>query len=210
VSGTNVRIGYSSTRNGTVQLQRNTVVGGSTVLELGYWSSATLSANTLVGPSGLVRLNDGSTSGKVWSANVHRRDPGASAWHWAGRSYSFSAWRSATGLAATDQAITGVPIGAQVIVRPNRYEPGRAMVTVYNWSRLGAVAVNLASVLSAGQSYEVYNVQNLASPVAGGVFGGGSITLPMSGVTPPPPVGMGSSRSPRTGPDFDVFIIRKR
>jgi hypothetical protein len=210
-AGTNVRIGYSTTRNGSVQLQRNTLVGGSTVLEFGYWSSASVSGNTLVGSSSMVRLNDNSTSGKSWGGNTHRRDPSASAWRYTSSSYSFNSWRSATGLAATDQAQSGTPTGTQVIVRPNVYEPGRAMITVFNWSGQGSVNVNLAGVLNAGERYEVYNVQNLfGQPVASGTFGGGSISLPMNGVTPPAPIGMGSSRAPRTGPEFDVFIVRKQ
>jgi len=40
-----------------------------------------------------------------------------------------------------------------------------------------------------------------------GLYAGGTISIPMSGVNPPPPIG-GSPTPPRkTGPDFDVFIF---
>jgi hypothetical protein len=65
-------------------------------------------------------------------------------------------------------------------------------------------------VLSPGDRYEVRNVQKLfGAPIASGTFNGGAITLPMSGVTPPTPVGLSSSLAPKTGPDFDVFVVAK-
>lgn len=99
---------------------------------------------------------------------------------------------------------------AKIIVRPNAYEPGRANIIVYNWTGGGTVSVNLAGVLTAGDRYEVRNVQDLfGAAVASGTYGGGSITLSMAGVNPPVPVGVTASPAPRTGPDFDVFIVTK-
>jgi hypothetical protein len=95
-----------------------------------------------------------------------------------------------------------------VFVRPNAYEAGRATVTVYNWSQLGAVSVDLSGIVPVGARYEVRNVQDLyGAPVASGSFGGGAVSIPLGGVTPPTPVGLTSSRSPRTGPYFDVFLV---
>jgi hypothetical protein len=100
---------------------------------------------------------------------------------------------------------------AAVFVRPNLYEPGRATIIVYNWSGQGSVTADLSAVLPVGASYDVRNVQNLfGAPVVSGTYGGGSIVLPMSGVTPPVPVGLSSSSAPKTGPYFDVFIVTKR
>jgi hypothetical protein len=54
----------------------------------------------------------------------------------------------------------------------------------------------------------VHNVQDLfGAPVASGTFGGGAVTLPLSGVPPPAPTGMASSPSPGTGTDFHVFVV---
>jgi hypothetical protein len=102
---------------------------------------------------------------------------------------------------------TGTPT---VFVRANAYERGRANVVVYNWTGQNSVSVSMAGVLSAGDRYEVHNVQDLnGAAVASGTFSGGSITLPTTGVQPPAPVGVSSSPAPRTGPDFDVFIVTK-
>jgi hypothetical protein len=98
----------------------------------------------------------------------------------------------------------------KVFVRPNAYEKGRGNIVVYNFNGQGSVAVDLGNVLSSGDRYEVRNVQNLnGTPVASGTFSGGSVSIPLNGVTPPTPVGLSSPRAPRTGPDFDVFIVVK-
>jgi len=100
------------------------------------------------------------------------------------------------------------PTQPLVFVRPNAYEPGRANVIIYNWSRQAAVSVDLSSVLSVGRRYEVRNVQDLfGAPVASGTFGGGTLSFPMAGITPPTPIGLTSSPSPVTGPDFNVFLV---
>ena len=57
-SGTNVRVGYGTLQNGSVQLANNYFIGGSPVLEMNYWTSPTLTGNTLIGTGTLARLND--------------------------------------------------------------------------------------------------------------------------------------------------------
>ena len=113
------------------------------------------------------------------------------------------------------QTLTGntttTPTSTQVFVRPVAYETGRANVIVYNWGRLGSVMADVSSVLQPGDRYVVLNAQDFfGTPVASGTYSGGSIALPMSGVAAPIPVGMSSTRAPKTGPNFDVFIVTKR
>jgi hypothetical protein len=79
---------------------------------------------------------------------------------------------------------------------------------VVNWGRAGSVGVDLTTVLGLGSLYEIRNVQALfAAPIASGTFNGSPVLIPMTGVTPPAPVGYTSSPAPRTAPDFDVFIV---
>src|SRR5436190_445427 len=93
-------------------------------------------------------------------------------------------------------------------VLPNAYEPGRAAVIIYNWSRQASVSVDLSSVLGVGRRYEVRNVQDLfGAPLVSGTFGGGTLSFPMAGITRPTPVGLSSSPAPVTGPDFNVFLV---
>jgi len=123
-----------------------------------------------------------------------------------GAGISEGTWTNATvtGNTVLSASATGA---VRVFVRPNRYEPGRANVIVYNPSGQGSVTVDLSGVVPPGVRYEVRNVQDLfGAPVASGT-GGGAISLPMSGVRPPTPVGMSSSSAPTTGPYFNVFVV---
>jgi len=82
-----------------------------------------------------------------------------------------------------------VPPRPRVFVRPNRYEPGRAHVVVYNWNQQPSVKVDLSAVLTRGQSYEMRNVQDLfGPPVARGTYDGDSVVV-------------------GTGRAFDVFVV---
>jgi hypothetical protein len=72
------------------------------------------------------------------------------------------------------------------------------------------VPIDLSPVLSAGDSFDIWNAQALfAAPVLSGKYTGGTVTLPMAGVTPPAPLG-GTRTPPVTGPEFDVFVVLKR
>ncbi len=53
------------------------------------------------------------------------------------------------------------PTGAKVFIRPNQYEAGRAHITVFNWDALPSVSVDLSSILSVGQAFEIRNGQNI-------------------------------------------------
>ena len=98
------------------------------------------------------------------------------------------------------------PTGVKVFVRPNAYESGRAHIAVYNWDLDPSVSVDLSSVLAPGASYVVRNAQNpFGAAVASGTYGGGSISLPMTGLSAAPPVG--AAPPPATGPEFQVFIL---
>jgi hypothetical protein len=207
--GRNVRVGYGTLQNGSVTVTGNQFVGGTPVLDFGYWSSATVGSNLMVGAGQMVRQNNASTGGLSWLANIQRRDPASTSWYSGGSWRTFSAWKTATGLGLTDQALSGLPTGAQVFVRPSTYEAGRATITVYDWSKSGSVLVNLAGVLSIGDRFEVRSVQSLfGQPLVSGTFNG-SVVLPVGAVGPTAPVGMSASVAPRLGADFDVFVVTK-
>ena len=123
---------------------------------------------------------------------IVRRDPGAPG----------QVWRDNVELAP--------PRATKVVVRPNPYEAGRAHIIVYNWAKQPSVSVDLSGVLAAGDRYEVRNVQDLfAAPVASGTMTGTSLSIPMQGVAPPAPVGLRSSPAPKTGPEFDTFVVTR-
>jgi hypothetical protein len=91
--------------------------------------------------------------------------------------------------------VNGRPTGTRVFVRPNRYEPGRAHVAVFNWDGKDAVELDLKGAgLKPGQKFQVHNVLDLyGKPVAQAVYDGKPLRVPMS-------------RSP-IAPDFDAFLV---
>ena len=206
----NLVMGFENYSNAAMTLQNNYAVGGTYVLSVGRWNQLTAKDNRLFGTSRVMQLKDTVLSGFVWSTNTYQRDPLAAAWQYKGADYGFSTWTLKTGLGLTDVTVPVTPTNAQVFVRPNAYEAGRATVVVYNWGRGSSVNVDLGNVLPAGSTYEVRNVQDLfGAPVASGTFSGASISIPMGGVSPPSPIGGAAHAPPRTGPDFDVFIVRQ-
>jgi len=109
------------------------------------------------------------------------------------------------------QMQASLPTATKVVLRANPYETGRANVAVYNWGQESSVSLDLSGIVPQGASYEIRNVQDLfGSPVVSGTYSGGSVTLPIRGVTPPVPVGFSSSRSPATGTTFNAYVVALR
>jgi hypothetical protein len=103
------------------------------------------------------------------------------------------------------------PRGTNVFVRPNSYEQGRANIVVYNWGLAGTVSVDVTTAgLRNGERYEVRDPLNwFGPPVATGVYAGGSITIPMTGLVTAIPLRNPVVTPKHTVPEFGVFVIRK-
>ena len=205
--GTNAWVGYNEgTQNQDLVLRDNYIVGGSPALRLRKWSQVTASGNTFVGTAELVNVL-GSRSGFSWASNRHYRTPTATAWTVDNAGYTFANWVNRAGIGSSDAASSS-PSGTQVFVRPNKYERGRANVTVFNWSGAGSASANLSGILAVGQRYEVRNAQNFfGTPAASGTYGGGSITIPLTAVAPPRPVGGSIATLTSTGTRFHSFVV---
>lgn len=68
--------------------------------------------------------------------------------------------------------------------------------------------VDLTGVVTVGKHYDVRNVQGIfGTHVASGTDAGGTITIPMTGVTPPHPIGGSFRPLVKTAPAFDAFIV---
>jgi hypothetical protein len=204
----NAILGFAGQMNGTVVAHDNYIVGGGATLDMGFWQTPSVSNNTFVGTSTMVNVHDSTTVGWQWQSNHYWRDPTITEWTFHAADYTFANWKTASGLGSTDQATPGEPSVTQVFVRPNQYEPGRAHVVIYNWGGQSSVPVSLVNVVPVGAHFEVRNVQDVfGAPLLNGIYSGGSISIPMGGVTPPVPIG-GSPRAPiTTGPAFDVFLV---
>ena len=80
------------------------------------------------------------------------------------------------------------PVVNKVVVRPNTYEANRANIYVYNWENLPTVDVDLSSAVAVGTPINIMNAQDYYNaPVYSGVYAGGTVALPMTGLTVAPP-----------------------
>ena len=112
---------------------------------------------------------------------------------------------------ANNTYLDSPPTDNHVVVRPNRYEPGRAHIIVYNWEGLGEVSVDLSELMPEGTEYSLYNAQNyFSSPVVSGTYEGGDVAIPLTGLEPALPIGDAEAigAEQRTGKDFNVFVLR--
>ena len=194
-----------------VHVRGNYVVGGAVTLLMAGWVKADVVDNEFVGSADMVDLTArGPLAAHTWRHNTYGRDPAARAWHYQGSAYDLASWEAATGLGRTGTASAAPPTTPRVFVRPNKYEPGRATIVVYNWGHRPRVSVDVSSALRVGARFELRNVQDLfGPPVLSGAYAGGTIEVPMGGVELPRPVGRGAAPAlpSRTGPTFDVFIL---
>ncbi|MEX2385261.1 MAG: hypothetical protein WEB59_11825, partial [Thermoanaerobaculia bacterium] len=98
------------------------------------------------------------------------------------------------------------PTGVKIFIRPNAYEAKRANITIYNWDLQSTVNVDVSGILASGDGYEVRNAADFfGAPVLTGTYSGGSISLPMTGLSVAPPVGVLAPLP--TGPEFNTFIL---
>jgi Right handed beta helix region len=102
--------------------------------------------------------------------------------------------------------LSGRPAGVKIFVRPNKYDAGRANITIYNWDKVPAVDVDVHEAMTPGAHYELRQAQNFfGAPVLSGVYDGSPLHVPMAGSSPAAPVGW--PVAPVTGPDFQVFVL---
>lgn len=122
----------------------------------------------------------------------------------------FETWQSGTGFDATSSYVVGrLPVdpARDVVVRPNRYEPGRALITVWNPGDAGNALVDVSGVLSPGDQYEVHHVYDLfGAPVASGTYDGRPVVVPLTPRTAPAPIGR-PSPAPSSN-EFHVFLLQ--
>jgi hypothetical protein len=210
---TSVQLDLNSTQNKDIELLGNYFAGGERTFAFRKWEQVEMRDNTLVGSKRLVRLRplDSSyTDDYNWDDNTYYYDGDGSPFRNNDDGMDFASWKESTRFDGSSSYTEGLPDSAHVFVRPNRYEEGRANIVVYNWPQQSDVSVDVSDVLNAGDSYEVHHVYDLfGEPVASGTYDGSSISLPMSGTTPPQPAGGWVDIPPTSGPEFNAFVLIK-
>jgi len=104
--------------------------------------------------------------------------------------------------------------GVRVFVRPNKYEPGRGHVIVYNWEKRPSVEVDLSGILPPGTPFELRDAQDyFGTPIVRGTYTGAPVRVPMNLTKVAQPVGDVPHirfRFAHTAPEFAVFVVVSR
>ena len=207
-----LQIGYSpDAANEDVVARRNYVVG----LSLYYQDRLVLEENTVIGGwpvlSVVQREGDSLKNYTVDNNLYYNTQPNHAPFVVTSgtkrSSFSFGEWRR-QGFDTHSELREGQPSGAEVFVRPNKYERGRANVVVFNWNREPEVSVDLAGALERGQRFRIVGARNFHAPaVVSGTYEGEPVVLPMQRVTPVQPVGMPDYELPVLEPAFGAFVV---
>jgi len=199
-------LGWSSP-NVDLVATNNYFMGGFISASISDWSQVTFTGNKMYSQDKFaIALNTaGSTSGYSWDNNSYY---GAGLVLFNGRTGSYASWPAWTQLDAHSTYQPGAPTGVWTFVRPNKYESGRAHIVVYDWDLSSSVTVDVSAALAPGARYEVRDAQNyFGAAVASGVYDGGPIRLPMTGLTIAPANGNVPVAPVHTAPQFGAFVL---
>jgi hypothetical protein len=204
-------IGQYTVTNQDLVCTNNYFAGGW--WRMGAWATATVTGNTLYNfATGGMVWTLGMATNQRWSDNTFFGDSTLVAWRNDSTSATtFAGWLTQTGFADPGTYAGSAPTANKIVVRPNRYDPGRANIIVYNWAQQSTVSVDGSGILNIGDGYVVQNAEDFyGPPIASGTYTGGPLELPMVAITPPSPVGVDTARAaPVTGPTFDVFVLMR-
>jgi hypothetical protein len=203
---TRVQLGRENT-NGSLVLLNNYWPLGVTI---NHWSNVVVAGNTIAPEKSecAIDLQENLTNLQArWNSNCYVQASSDQSFRLGSTNYGFGEWKNLTGYDSSSLCSTGSLHGTKIFVRPNRYEPGRANIVIYNWDKLSTVAVSVRDVVPIGAAYEVRNAQDFFSePVLRGTFNGEPLPLPMNGLSTARPIARLRTPAP-TGPTFNVFVL---
>jgi hypothetical protein len=209
-NSTPMRLDYAANANIDAVVANNYIAGGSGG---GYYSVSALDYQSVVFTNNTVYSNNSyllrlqPQSGYVVDRNTYYGNSSAN-FNNGSSQYDFTGWKSATGFDSNSSYQQNIVPPNKVIVNPNAYEPKRANIVVYNWGNSNNVSVDVSSVLSPGDAFEVRNAQDyFAAPVLTGTYTGNPLSLPMASLTTAVATGWSSSLTPTTGRQFNAFVL---
>jgi len=208
-AGGGVRIGYAA-HNDDAVVRDNLF---ATRCTLKNWDRLTFTGNTVFHADPLIQLDITKLEalpGYAWDRNTYLApEAGAKRFTIAARQggrFDFEAWRRRTGFDANSTFSTDPTKADRVIVRPNKYQKGRAHIIVFNFARRKTVAADLSKILKKGQAYVIRDVENyLGPPALRGVYTGEPIALPMDLTDVMQPVTR--QRFTHSPVEFGVFVV---
>lgn len=130
--------------------------------------------------------------------------------------YTKKSWKDDLRFDIGSTWIDTAPTGLKVFLRPNKYQAGRANLIIYNWSRANTVTIDVSSILSSGDTYELRSVQDYFGDVVVGTYNGAPLSIDMVNRTLAKPVGYDQITTwyhnplrPTTFPTFGAFVLIK-
>jgi hypothetical protein len=74
------------------------------------------------------------------------------------------------------------PKGAKIVLRPNKYDPARANLAIFNWEKKESVEVDASGFLKPGEHYRFLDPKDFfGKPLLSGTCDGKPIKVPMTG-----------------------------
>lgn len=91
----------------------------------------------------------------------------------------------------------------------NAHQAGRGHLAIANWGGTSTVAVDISSVVASGKTYEIRDASDyFGTPVLSGTYSGGTVNVPMTGLTCATPLGTNIPKTPSsTAPEFNAFVV---
>jgi hypothetical protein len=216
--GNGFQVGYAGDVVNRGVVIRDNCITGSGLRFVGT-ADLTFTDNKIIAPGSMVFVDLGAegTWRHTWDRNhyvrtkvefamFHVTEPSKKS-----AALGFAEWQQRTGFDGASSYREAPAEGTQVVVLPNRHEPGRGHIIVYNWDRAAAVEADLDRVLKPGQRFAIHSVQNLRGPpVLEGVYEDRSVRLPMKPAGHAQPVGMADYALPVTEPEFGAYLVRAK
>ena len=192
-----------------ILVQNNVFAGGYTGVSMyGQSGPVNFTGNTVfIRPSAyqeiILQMTSGQSVGSyTWDNNTYY---GRNFFNFTSN-YDFAGWKGATQFDAHSSFNPNAPTGVWVYVRPNKYEPKRANIIIYNWDLNSQVAVDLSNVLRSGDAFVIQDAQNFyGPPVVKGVFNGTAVSIPMTNLPKASPIGFATPA--HTAPQFGTFVL---
>jgi hypothetical protein len=210
-SGTGMQIGYNViNENGSI-INNRIIGGGSNTFYLTNYEDITFRNNTVVGYDDIRMLNIdypevGGPYLYDWDFNTYYFDDPD--FHQGVNSYE--EWQAAHSVDAETKTYRLNELTNTVAVFPNEYEAKRASVVINNWENTPTVSVNLSAVLSIGDKFYIYDVEDLSKPILEDEYNG-PINIPTNQTEQFVLQGTNVIAPPQhTGSEFGVYLVLNR
>jgi len=184
-------LGYGDD-NGRVTVERCHFIGGKDTIWIRRWQQAAVK-ETVFFTAGGKAVNLSTIGPRVPAEYAFERNTYYSGlgtpFQWNDATFTeLAAWQNATGLDKTSTLVAGRPREAWTFLRPNKYEPDKAYLLIYNWPRTSEVKVDMGRLwdLKGGETVRAVSVEDIwGQPVVEGRFAGQPVAIRMAGTYAP-------------------------